>query len=239
MTKRYEIVHSSDDLSLMLIFPEGSWESLPFEVRLLCPWLGSELCGGSGISAAQRSEIAALGYSVAHAPAPHATICDEKSASLSLVPRSTPWRRPRARLELNSVSDVIRLGADHSVVEKSSCFAQKTVLVVEDEVFIRFDVTETLTSAGLHVIPVSTADEALEVLLLEVPIDLVFTDVRMPGSIDGLGLARRVQLERPHTKVVIASGHPQMPSDLVPAAFFGKPYPLAVVTDCIGSLLRS
>jgi hypothetical protein len=48
-----------------------------------------------------------------------------------------------------------------------------------------------------------------------------------------------VQSEWPHIKVVVASGNLQMPSDFVPAAFFGKPYQLAVVTDCIGGLLRS
>jgi CheY-like chemotaxis protein len=217
MTKRYEILRSPDDPPLVLIFLEGSWESLPFEVRLLCPWYESEFRDGSGISATQRSEIAALGYCIANAPAPH----------VETKTRSTPWRCPHARLKLISVSDATGLGTP------------KTILVVEDEVCIRFDVTETLTSAGFNVIPVSTADEALEVLLLPAPIDLVFTDVRMPGSIDGLELARRVQSEWPHIKIVVASGHLQMPSDLAPAASFGKPYLLAVVTDCIGGLLRS
>lgn len=67
MTKRYEIVRASDAPDLMLILPEGSWESLPFEIRLLCPWHESESCDGSRLTATQRSEIAARGYSIANA----------------------------------------------------------------------------------------------------------------------------------------------------------------------------
>jgi CheY-like chemotaxis protein len=226
MTKRYEIARSSDEPPLVLIFLEGSWESLPFEVRLLCPWHESEFCDRGSLTTAQRLDIETQGYYIANAPASHLAICDEE--------RSTPRRRQTTQARPCEATR-LAMGAPSRFAE-----APKTILVVEDEVCIRFDVTETLTSAGFHVIPVSTADEALEVLLLlPMPIDLVFTDVRMPGSIDGLGLARRVQSEWPHIKVVVASGHLQMPSDLVPAASFGKPYLPAVVTDCIGGLLRS
>jgi hypothetical protein len=49
----------------MLIFLEGSWESLPFEIRLSCPWYGGEFCGGGSLTATQRFEIATQGYSIA------------------------------------------------------------------------------------------------------------------------------------------------------------------------------
>lgn len=65
MTKRYEIVRSSDNPSLMLIFLEGSWESLPFEIRLLRPWYKSEFCNRSSLTAAQRLDIATQGYCIA------------------------------------------------------------------------------------------------------------------------------------------------------------------------------
>lgn len=65
MTKRYEIVRSSGDPPLMLIFLEGNWDSLPFEVRLLCPWYEGGFCGSSRLTARQRSDIAVAGYSIA------------------------------------------------------------------------------------------------------------------------------------------------------------------------------
>jgi hypothetical protein len=67
MAKRYEIVRASDAPNLMLILPEGTWESLPFEIRLLYPWHESECCDGGWLTARQRSEIAAQGYSIANA----------------------------------------------------------------------------------------------------------------------------------------------------------------------------
>ena len=112
-----------------------------------------------------------------------------------------------------------------------------TVLVVEDEVLIRMAAAEMLISAGFQVIQASTADEALEVLSSSVPVDLVFTDVRMPGSMDGLGLAHRMRLEWPGIKIVLASGHLQMPNAVAPDAFFAKPYSHAAVLGCISRLL--
>ena len=71
MTKRYEIVRSSDNPSLVLIFPEGTWESLPFEIRLLRPWYESEfcdrnsLCDRGSLTPTQHLDIATQGYCIA------------------------------------------------------------------------------------------------------------------------------------------------------------------------------
>ena len=71
MTKCYEIVRSSDNPSLLLIFLEGSWESLPFEIRLLRPWYEREfcdrnsLCERGSLTATQHLDIAAQGYCIA------------------------------------------------------------------------------------------------------------------------------------------------------------------------------
>jgi hypothetical protein len=62
--KRYEIVRASDAPDLMLILPEGSWQSLPFEIRLLYPWHESECSDGGWLTSMQRSEIAAQGYRI-------------------------------------------------------------------------------------------------------------------------------------------------------------------------------
>jgi len=64
MTERYETTRSRGEAPLMLVFPEGAWDSLPFEVRLSRPWYGGEVCGRAGITTHQRSEIARRGYCI-------------------------------------------------------------------------------------------------------------------------------------------------------------------------------
>jgi two-component system, response regulator PdtaR len=66
------------------------------------------------------------------------------------------------------------------------------VLVVEDEVFIRFDVADMLREDGFEVIEASNAQEALEALQSGCQIDLVFSDIQMPGAMNGMGLAGHV-----------------------------------------------
>ena len=65
MTKCYETAYSYDEPRLMLIAPKGSWENLPFEIRLLRRWHGREFCDRGCLTPVQRLEIAVLGYSVA------------------------------------------------------------------------------------------------------------------------------------------------------------------------------
>jgi CheY-like chemotaxis protein len=63
---------------------------------------------------------------------------------------------------------------------------QKTILVVEDDVLVRMPISQYLRDCGYRVIEAVNADEAMAVLLhRETPIDLVFSDIEMPGSIDG------------------------------------------------------
>jgi hypothetical protein len=64
MIKRYEIAYSSDEPRLMLILPQGAWESLPFEIRLLRPWRGCDFCNHAGLTVPQRAEILLQGYSI-------------------------------------------------------------------------------------------------------------------------------------------------------------------------------
>lgn len=81
-----------------------------------------------------------------------------------------------------------------------------TVLLAEDEFLVRLTLAEELRHAGWQVIEVGSADEGIEVVRSAVPLDLVVTDVHMPGSNDGLDLAREVRRERPGAKVVVMSG---------------------------------
>jgi len=83
----------------------------------------------------------------------------------------------------------------------------KTVLVVEDEVLIRWVMAEHLRDCGYRVIEAGSGDEAIEVLRrTALTIDVVFSDVQMPGSINGFALAQWIRQQRPTVKVVLTSG---------------------------------
>jgi CheY-like chemotaxis protein len=85
--------------------------------------------------------------------------------------------------------------------------AKKTVLVVEDEVFIRLYLAEEIRVAGFTAIEASSGDEAFAVLNSWNDIDLVITDIRMPGTMDGLQLAEWVRSRQPRVKVALASSN--------------------------------
>lgn len=81
----------------------------------------------------------------------------------------------------------------------------RTILVVEDEVLIRMSVADYLRDCGYRVLEASNAAEAVELLQAQAP-DLVFTDVDMPGKMDGFELAHWVRDHMPGLPVVITSG---------------------------------
>ena len=115
---------------------------------------------------------------------------------------------------------------------------QGLVLVVEDEVIIRTNVSEDLRAAGLEVMEAATGDEAIALVESGLPIDLVLTDVRMPGSLDGLELARVVRRKRPMSKIVVVSGNlAARPTPDLADAFLTKPYSLLTVVEVVRGLL--
>ena len=81
-----------------------------------------------------------------------------------------------------------------------------SVLVVEDEVLIRMAVADYLRDCGYRVVETSNGDEAVAVLKADPHIDVVFSDVTMPGEIDGFALAQWVRRERPGVRVILTSG---------------------------------
>jgi CheY-like chemotaxis protein len=110
---------------------------------------------------------------------------------------------------------------------------ERSVLVVEDEALIRVLVVDELESLGLTVLEAASADEALPILLSDVPVHVLFTDVRMPGSMDGIELVRRARTIRPHLKVIVVSRHSSNLSLKEADAFFGKPFKVAEVAAMI------
>src|SRR5258708_22392137 len=81
------------------------------------------------------------------------------------------------------------------------------VLVVEDESLLRMNAVDMIAGAGFEVVEAANADEAIEILEARQDITVVFTDIQMPGSMDGLKLARAVSGRWPPIKIVATSGH--------------------------------
>jgi CheY-like chemotaxis protein len=107
------------------------------------------------------------------------------------------------------------------------------VLVVEDEALVRLATVGMLEEAGFRMIEAVNADQALELLAADSDVQLLFTDVNMPGTINGLALARQVHDRWPHIGIMVASANraPQ-PEDLpVGSRFEQKPY-------CIDAVVR-
>ncbi len=83
-----------------------------------------------------------------------------------------------------------------------------TILIVEDELLIRWAIADHLQECGFKTLAASSADEAIEALQrYESPIEIVFSDVRLPGSLDGFGLATWLKQHRPEIAVILTSGH--------------------------------
>lgn len=99
------------------------------------------------------------------------------------------------------------------------------VLVVEDDLILRMRAIDMVDDAGYGSIEAVDADEALAILQSRSDIALLFTDVQMPGSMDGLELANAVRERWPLIKIIIVSGQLKLSSSQLPrdSRFFGKP----------------
>ena len=105
-----------------------------------------------------------------------------------------------------------------------------TVLVVEDEPLVRIDAVLQLEAMGFNVLSTGSADEALQILDKH-PVHIVFTDITMPGRMNGLDLAGEVQSRWPEVAVVVTSGRLVSEAELPDGSMFMlKPY---AVTDMI------
>jgi two-component system, response regulator PdtaR len=100
------------------------------------------------------------------------------------------------------------------------------VLIVEDEVLLRIHAADIVEEAGFTPIEAKNADEAVAILESRDDIVLLFTDVNMPGSMDGLKLAHAVRNRWPPIKIMIVSGHLRVSENELPAhsRFYGKPF---------------
>jgi CheY-like chemotaxis protein len=112
------------------------------------------------------------------------------------------------------------------------------VLVVEDELLLRMHAVEMIAAAGFEVVEAGNADQAIEILETRRDITVVFTDIQMPGSMDGLKLARAVRGRWPPIKIVATSGHVNVGEKDLPEGgrFLSKPYSPRQVTGVLREL---
>jgi two-component system, response regulator PdtaR len=100
------------------------------------------------------------------------------------------------------------------------------ILIVEDEALVRLSAVCMLEDAGFRMIEATNSDEALELLTADSDVQLLFTDVNMPGTIDGFALARQVRDRWPHIGIMVVSAKQEPQPDELPAGsrFEQKPY---------------
>jgi DNA-binding NtrC family response regulator len=100
------------------------------------------------------------------------------------------------------------------------------VLVVEDEPLMRMDIADALEDGGFLVFEAANADDAIVILVEHTEIQALFTDIDMPGSMDGLKLAAAVRKRWPPIKIIVTSGHQHIREGNLPidGRFFSKPY---------------
>jgi len=113
------------------------------------------------------------------------------------------------------------------------------VLVVEDEHLICTSAMEMVERAGFEAIGASDADEAIRILESRNDIRAVFTDVQMPGTMDGLRLAQVVRNRWPPVALLVTSGHTNVAESELPSGgrFLRKPYMFAEVGTALRQLV--
>jgi CheY-like chemotaxis protein len=105
------------------------------------------------------------------------------------------------------------------------------ILIVEDEALVRLSAIGMFEDAGFRMIEATNSDEALELLNADSDVQLLFTDVKMPGTIDGVSLARQVRDRWPHIGIMVTSSRSMSRFDELPSGsrFEQKPYSPATV----------
>jgi DNA-binding NtrC family response regulator len=120
---------------------------------------------------------------------------------------------------------------------------QETILVVEDDILVRMPIAQYLRDCGYKVIEAVNADEAMAVLLhQETVVDVVFSDIEMPGTFDGFGLAKWTREHRPGLDVLLAGTVPRAvegAKELCEQGSMPKPYEAQAVHDHIRRLLAT
>lgn len=110
------------------------------------------------------------------------------------------------------------------------------VLVVEDESLVRMFAVDVIEEEGYEVVEAANAQQALATLAARPDIGVIFTDINMPGEMDGIGLAQAVQKLRPDVHVILTSGKRAPYTDQLPEhqTFVTKPYTAQQLVRLLG-----
>jgi two-component system, response regulator PdtaR len=113
------------------------------------------------------------------------------------------------------------------------------VLVVEDDAIIRMGAVDLVLSAGYEALEAQDADEAIRILEARSDIDLVFTDVEMPGTMNGIKLSQYIRERWPPVRIIVVSGRAFLEESSLPegSRFFSKPYNDHAITATMAHLL--
>lgn len=115
-----------------------------------------------------------------------------------------------------------------------------TVLIVEDEFLVRDFVADHLRDSGFNVLAVGDAAQAVAAIESNSTVDILFTDITLPGSIDGLGLAEWLRLRRPAMPIILTSGGhnaSKAAEAFGDLPFFTKPYDVETLARCLRDLI--
>ncbi len=139
---------------------------------------------------------------------------------------------PALRLASDNSSSDWGVGGSSQGAKPGNGHARKhTILVVEDEVIIRLSIADYLRECGYRVLEAADAKEAQTVLQAGEPIEIVFSDINMPGEMNGFGLASWVRDNYPDVRIILTSGvsHKAVNVESEYGPLLQKPYPYEAV----------
>lgn len=120
-------------------------------------------------------------------------------------------------------------------------YHRTVILVVEDEPFIRMVAVDLLAEQGRVILEAGCVEEALAIIEAQGRIDLLFTDINMPGKLNGLDLAAIAHRQQPDLKLIVTSGAKKLAGDEIPdhGVFISKPYSTRDLTQLVESKLAA
>lgn len=124
----------------------------------------------------------------------------------------------------------------------SSASAKKpAILIVEDDFLIRMDAVGMIEEAGFEVVEAANADDAIGILEKRLDITVVFTDIQMPGAMDGLKLAAAIRNRWPPIKIIATSGRVDVRQSDLPEGgrFLRKPYSMQQIIDTLHDMTKA